>query len=106
MHIVTTQTLFIDAPQIRGACAACLKTGKMDAGPAGVRCGACGFVNGGDSLHLLVRKRREILGMTRREIAGVLGLKPSTVATYENNWPSERYWLETERLVREGGLAK
>ena len=101
VHICTTESLMAGAIEIESSCPVCFYEGKMRLGYIGVACPKCGKVTSSDSANLTVRYRRELLKMGREEMARLCGVYHSTVAHYENWWPSESYWEQTRRLVQE-----
>jgi hypothetical protein len=67
----------------------------------GCRCNVCGSEWDLDSVPRLIRQQRErVLKMSRKDLAEILSIKASTVATYENNLPSFRYYTRLKELVR------
>ena len=48
----------------------------------------------------LVRMRRELLGLTRKQLAALLGYKRATVKQYEWVRCTMPYWKATEALMK------
>lgn len=81
-------------------CIVCCKDTERIFFSFGDRCEECGYVSDGN-LAQVVQERRKLLNLTRQEIADKIGIKKSTVYKYEKNWPSERYYEQTKKLVME-----
>ena len=104
IHICTTDSFFVDAPIIETKCLVCGEICNAEIGWIGERCSACGSVYSpfDDYASDIVRKRREKLGLTRRQIADKLGYKRTTIKNYEWVKPSKKYYEATLQLMKVG----
>lgn len=89
------------AISIQSECPVCWHRGEMELGFIGMRCPKCRRTTSGSERHQTVRYRRELLGLSRTEMARLCGVLLATVARYEGRWPSEAYWRRTGELVYE-----
>jgi ribosome-binding protein aMBF1 (putative translation factor) len=79
-------------------CPVCCKDTGQASNWLGSRCNECGYISNGD-LARVVRNRRELLGISRKEIASEMGIKRETVYKYEKVWPSKKYLDQTKMLI-------
>jgi DNA-binding XRE family transcriptional regulator len=79
-------------------CPICCKETEGALGWYGYECKECGYMYDGE-LNRVVRNRREILGLTRRQMADKVGLKRATVYKYEKIWPSKKYLDQTMLMI-------
>ena len=99
-HICTEDTFFLDAPTFEGECVICKRTATLELGWVGIRCSVCRKVSDGESgMPGIVRQRRELMKMTRRQIAEATGYKPSSVKRFEWVQCTRPYAAATERLI-------
>lgn len=102
LHISTAETGIAGAIEHEMWCPVCCRNNQpIRTGYTGSHCGGCGNYFSIDDPCSTVRARRELLCLSRREMGEKLKLKPRTVANYENDWPSERYWKATRELVEQ-----
>lgn len=101
IHICTTDSLMAGAIECPPSeCPICLQITIQDLGYIGSRCRNCGRIWCSEmSRGSLTEKRREYLGLTRREVAARLGLKTATIRTYETSRCSESYMNAVKRMV-------
>ena len=100
IHISTAETFMLDAIPMVGYCPVCCRDDQpLDVGWLQTRCNGCGSYSTFNEAQDTVRKRRELLALTRKEIGIKLGLTAKTVSNYENVWPSNKYWQATEKLM-------
>ena len=94
IHICTTESLQAGVDMPPTICPFC-RHKSLYAGWVGQDCRTCG-ASFSDHMGFTVRSVREGMKMTRREMAGHAGLRPSTIKHYEWIWPSRRYfdWLK------------
>lgn len=101
LHISTTETFFLDAiPLAEDRCMICRQEAEQEAGWIGIRCKKCGEVWdeetwGGD----IAKRRRELMGLTRREMAEKTGLSPHTIKKYEWTRCSKKYYDLTTKMI-------
>lgn len=102
VHIATTDTFFVDAIQFEASkCLICQQVATSEAGWIGIRCHLCRQVWDSDMwCGLIARRRREVMNLTRRQIAEKAGLKPSTIKRYEFVEISKAYYDFTAKLIQ------
>ncbi len=101
MHICTSETFMIDAIEIKGYCPVCCKENQsLRIGWIEAHCGGCGNYFSVESQNRTVEKRRKLLVLSRKEMGFKMGLTKRTIANYENVWPSKKYWIETQNLMK------
>lgn len=100
--ILTQEVAYIDAIPIgEGECPICLKIGPRLAGYYGVLQSDCKHEwCDEDCRGTIVQKRREFLGLTRRQLGKLVGLKTSTIRRYENNRCPDGFWNKTTELIK------
>ena len=93
IHICTTESLQAGVDIPPSVCPFC-KQRTLYAGWVSQDCRTCGASFCGE-LNYTVMRVRDGMKMSRKELAGHAGLKPSTIKRYEWVWPSRRYfnWL-------------
>jgi hypothetical protein len=102
IHIATTDTFFVDAPKHEGECWICGTRCEQEMGWIGMRCSKCNSVYDSEmGLQRVVRMRRELMNLSRRQMADKCGIKASTVKKYEWVWPSKHYCELTATLIKE-----
>ena len=102
-HICKTESLFAGAIELEGICAICGQKGILKHGFVGIYCPNCKNdfdFDGGWSR--VVRQRREILELSRKEMAKLTGFAQSTIKQYEFGNCSKKYYKLTEELVKKG----
>ncbi len=101
-HVCTTESLYAGAIEGSGDCMICGRANViLKYGYVGTLCTFCGQDWSVDFPSGTVRRRRESLGLTRREMAERMGLAVATIKHYENIWPSRPYFEKTLEMVRE-----
>lgn len=91
----------LDVIETEGFCPVCCKENQpIRIGWIELHCGGCGNFFSSESLNRTVEKRRKILGLSRKEMAVKMGLSKKTIANYETDWPSKKYWTETRTLMQ------
>jgi len=99
IHLCTRESFFVDAIDMKGICFICGKSTVLKVGWTEIQCPECEqYFTLGD-LAGIVKERRKFLGLSRKEMAERIDLKPSTVKKYENDYPSEKYWNKTSALI-------
>lgn len=100
IHICTNETFMTGSIPLKGYCQVCCKDNQnLKLGWIETKCEGCGNYFSIEDLQETVRKRRELLVLSRKEIGEKLGLSAKTISNYENVWPSKKYWLATEKLM-------
>ena len=100
MNILTKVALMADATKFIGFCPVCCKHKQpITVGWRECYCNGCGNYFSPETLNETVKKRRELLGLSRQEMAIKMGLTEATISNYENDWPSKKYWVETQNLM-------
>ncbi len=99
-HISTVETDLIDAPVVEIECMICLKQSPHHVGYIGSRCECCNSYYSLDEPGQIFKLRREFLGLTRRQMADLLGLASITITKYENTGPSVIASTKSRGLVR------
>jgi len=90
----------IDAIEGKGYCPVCCKRDQpIKVGWVEAKCDGCGFYSYINPPNLTVKNRRSLLKLSKKEMAERMNLKVSTITKYEKDWPSERYWEATKKLV-------
>lgn len=102
MHIATAETYMQGAIELTGLCWVCGRDDqKIRLGWVESHCAGCNRYWSMDNPRGIVRQRRELLGLTRKQIAQKTGVAPRTVKEYENSVPSQVYWVRTWYLVKQ-----
>jgi hypothetical protein len=102
-HIATTDTFFVDSIDVGvSKCWICGIDSKHELGWIGSRCDNCKSVYDFTEITMpaVVRMRRELLKLSRREIAEKMKYSIHSIRYYENNRCSSKYYKATELLVR------
>lgn len=100
-HICTTDSLVAGGTKAVAWCPICCTDNHIQIfGFVGSKCTYCGHFCGDDQ-NMTVRSRRQHLKLSRLEIADICRVKRSTIAKYENWWPSRKYWEATRKLVED-----
>jgi DNA-binding XRE family transcriptional regulator len=100
IHISTKETFMAGAVEYTGFCPVCcrpdalIKQGYLEG-----FCESCKRYHNTEELQRTVKQRRELLGLTRRQMADEVGVKPVTIGNYERNWPSKTYWEQTRQMM-------
>ena len=101
LSICGTEALYAGSVEGSGNCMICGRENVvLKYGYVGTLCTCCGKDWSVDFPSGTVRRRREYLGLTRREMAERVGLAPATIKHYETIWPSKRYFDETLKIVK------
>src|SRR3990172_12064270 len=96
-HILTNETLLHDAPVINRECSICTIISDLRIGWTGEHCDVCGTTFNmeegfwGD----IVKRRREILSLSRKQMGELTGYKGSSVKRYEWVRCSKPYFEKT-----------
>lgn len=99
-QIISPNALFIGAQKFEHQCVICKRMATLEIGWVGIRCSVCQKIfDSENGLPGIVRQRREIMKMTRRQIAEATGYKPSSVKRFELVRCTKSYAEATERLV-------
>ncbi len=99
-HISTSETFMAGGHSYSGFCPVCCKENQpLTQGYIETTCGSCKNYFSIYDPHRIVKKRRELLGLSRKEMSAQMGLNYRTIANYETVWPSKRYFVETQKLV-------
>lgn len=103
IHIATTDTFFIDAPVVEAKCFICGVRCKHEIGWIEERCSNCGSVYSPFEITMpdVVRKRRELFNLTRRQFGELIGYKPASVKRYEWVECTQRYFDATAELMEQ-----
>lgn len=102
MHLATVETYMHDAIEVNGSCPVCCRPDQqIRIGWLDCHCSGCGRYWSMDDPRGIVRQRRELLSLTRKQIAQKTGVSPRTVKEYENSGPSQVYWTRTWHLVKQ-----
>lgn len=100
LDFCTEDTFFVDTPTFEGVCVICKRTATIEVGWVGIRCSVCRKVfDSENGLPGIVLQRRELMKMTRRQIAEATGYKPSSVKRFELVRCTRPYAAATERLI-------
>lgn len=100
VHICTSETMLAGAIEMTAFCSICCRSEQdILVGYVSSKCKGCGFESSFDGLNETVRSRRKYLGLSVAEMAILAAVKPASVRTYENRWPSKSYWHKTRKLV-------
>ena len=92
---------FDTGDRFTGQCRICLKDTEQAILWVGVLCTACKTCADpwGEWAGSIARKRREVLGLTRREMSALTGYSPKTIKQYEFVRCSEAYYEATALAV-------
>jgi len=101
IHVCTIEDFVVqEIPPWKGKCIVCCKETTLQATWFGALCGSCKHVFGPDNtIGDIAKQRRELIGLTRRQLGDIVGLKPSTIKTYEWGVCPEGYFKKTEEVV-------
>lgn len=100
--ITTTESFIIDEiPEFESKCHICCKVTKKRATWVSVLCLSCRGEAGPDYTYGMIaeQRRRKILGLTRKELGLMLGLKTSTIGRYERDPCPKGYFDKLEQLI-------
>ena len=106
IHVCTSESFIVhEIEPMHKVCPICGQITEQRVTWTGVLCMGCRREYGPDySLAYIVRKRREILGLTKREMGKRLGYTKGTVHQYEwGDGPSQIYVDKSLQLVKEMG---
>lgn len=99
MNICTSEDMVAGGVELEMTCMRCCVKGKLKAGYIGVVCPNCGYCWTGEEWNgQIARDRREYLGLSRRQVAKILGKSIHTIRAYDwKKCPSEYlWWLQTK----------
>lgn len=101
MHICTEESFLINAPEIIIKCCICNKKCKSRIGWLGEKCSNCDSVYNPFDITIpdIVRKRRELLGLTRKQMGELTGYSKYTIKQYEFVRCSKAYYNLTIKLI-------
>ena len=102
-HICTTESLFAGGIELgESKCPICCQETRQKAGYIGVYCYTCkNVISGEEWAGDIARYRRQILGMTKKEIGDKLSLSKHTIHSYEWRKCPEKYLDQLEALLKE-----
>ena len=102
-HIYTNQTVLASAIKLpKGTCLICTYKTVQFVGYTDAICDKCGgsFDPFEDTIPDIIRKQRELLKMSRKQVADVLGFSVKSVRYYENHRCSRPYYEKIKQLIR------
>jgi hypothetical protein len=99
--ILTQEVAYCDAIALPAReCLICGKVAIHKAGWYGIMCTACRHEIGDEDWRgSIAEKRRDLLGLTRRQMGNLVGLAGSKIARYETQKCPDAYWEQTKQLV-------
>ena len=102
-HICTHESLVAGGVELgKQECPICCQNNRQKAGYAGILCYGCQTMISGDEWRGdIVKRRRELLGMTRRQIGDIVGRSKHTIKDYEWKKCPERYLDKTAELMKQ-----
>lgn len=100
--ITTTESYVLhDVPPFGKKCPVCCRTAMHRVTWVSIQCQSCRKEWGPDyTKGMLARQRRELLGMSRRQLGIMLGLKTGTVRHYEYFPTPDVYFNKLEKLLK------
>ena len=102
-HLCTREAFMIDALEAEGTCPICMQKGKHLIGWVEIKCCVCNkYFCLDEGLNIIVRERRKLLGLSRKEMCEKYGCTRKTLRNYENWWPSKKYYEATGKMVSNG----
>jgi len=104
--ILTQDVAYCDAIELQPSeCPICCKITIQKAGWYGVLCTVCKHEwHEEDWRGSITQKRREHLGLTRRQMGNLLGIAGSKIARYETKKCPNTYWEKTKELIKKSDL--
>jgi hypothetical protein len=105
IHVATEDTFFRDSEKFEAQCFICRRVATLEWGWVGIRCSCCKktFDDEG-GMSRIVKQRRQLLGLTRRQMGEKTGYKASTIKKYEWVWCTKNYAEATEKLILESEI--
>lgn len=98
-HICTTES-FSTGETMNGECLVCLYKGKLNVTYVGVLCPKCKYCTDNEFMGTIAKKRRELLKLTKRQIAQKLGYTTNQIKYFETERCFIEYYEKTEELVK------
>jgi len=90
-----------DIPPFKGKCNVCCRKTELKGTWYGIYCSSCHQISGPDNTYGdVARMRREFLGLTRKKLGVILGVKTSSLRRYENGMYPMVHFKKLERLCR------
>jgi hypothetical protein len=100
IHVCASESLLAGSIDFVGYCPICCTEEYVQrTGYVGGYCMGCDSHYSFEDMAGVVRQRRKILGLERRDMAALFAVSPQTISNYENVWPSKKYWQFTKELV-------
>lgn len=102
IHICTDNDFFVDAPKITVECKICGVVCESEIGYIGMRCSQCGSIYDPFEITVpdIVKKRRELLGFSRKVMAKKSGYSHKTIKKYELVKCTEAYFNKTREFIK------
>jgi hypothetical protein len=100
--ILTQEVAYCDAIDMgQHECPICCTISTHKLGWYGVLCSKCKheFTIGEDWRGSIAEKRRDLLGLTRRQMGNLVGVAGSKIARYETQKCPDAYWERTKELI-------
>jgi len=99
--ILTQEVAYCDAIELSPSeCLICGKVGIHKAGWYGILCTLCRHELGDEDWRgSIVEKRRNLLGLTRRQMGNLVGVAGSKIARFETLKCPDAYWEQTKQLL-------
>ena len=100
IHISTPSSFDIeDIDPLEGKCLICCQKTLIQPQWTGYRCLSCGSTWDMPWIGHISRKRRELLKLTRAEMANLTGYSKNTIKTYEWSSCSMKYFVKTKEIM-------
>ena len=101
-HISTSATFDLkDIDPLKGECLICCQETLIQPQWTGYRCLSCGSTWDSPWMGHIVKRRRELLKLTRPEMSKLTGYSKNTIKTYEWTKCSMKYFKLTTEIMRE-----
>lgn len=103
IHISNDETFLIDSIKLESKCVICCKKSTLRLGWVGEKCDKC--LSCVDPFEIMackiVKMRRELMKLSRIEMAKLTGYSRHTIKKYEFTYPSRRYFILTKILIKQ-----
>jgi ribosomal protein L37AE/L43A len=107
IHIATPESFMTDAIEVDGVCSVCGHQAKIRYGWLDWHCSVCNlYINPESYMEDVLYKMRNAMGLKRKELALILGVKSKTISNSENYRCSNVIFNKTQSIFHDFIKAK